>query len=210
MKNIRMSCLIAALIFASVGTFSLSAQTAGSSPEATMNFAESKQNLVSLDVLRFLGFYNLSYTRAITPAISITAQVETPTNFLLGAVLQETGFGARLEGRYNFAQKNLIGIYAAPVVGFNSSTFRPGSAFTGTGGATGDFSATVTWVALGAMVGYQFAPFAGLPELLTGFGIGAEYGIISSTSTGTGVPATVPASSNAVYPRFRATIGYAF
>jgi hypothetical protein len=210
MKNIRISCLVAALIFATVSTFSLSAQTAGSSPEATMNAAESKQNLVSLDVLRFFGFYNLSYTRALTPAISLTAQVEVPTNFLLGAVLQESGFGARVEGRYNFAQKNLIGIYAAPVIGFNSSTFRPGSAFTGTGGATGDFSATVTWLSFGVMAGYQFAPFTGLPELMTGLGIGAEYSIISSSSTGTGVPASVPTSSGITYPRIRATIGYAF
>lgn len=187
----------------------VNAQTSGTEQVAT-NISESKANLVSLDVLRFLGFYNLSYTRVISPAISLNVLLETPSNFLIGSIVQETGFGLRLEGRWNFAQKNLMGIYLAPVVGFNSSTFRPGSLITSSG-TTSDISATVTWVAMGAIAGYQFAPFQGLPEFLTGFGIGTEYNIVNSTAAVGGAPSgtSIP-TGNTVHLRLRATIGYAF
>ncbi len=174
--------------------------------------AEAKQNMVSLDVLRFLGFYNLSYTRALTPAISVTAQIETPSNFLIGSIIQETGIGARLEGRYNFSQKNLLGIYVAPVIGFNSSTFRAGSSITGsTGMSASDFSATVSWLALGGMVGWQFGVSPNLPELVLGAGVGVEYNIVNASATTGTAPAgsSVPAG-NVTLPRLRFTIGYAF
>jgi hypothetical protein len=208
-KFVLLICSLCILVF---GIAHVKAQTTSAEQISTFNTSENKVNLVSLDVLRFLGFYNLSYTRAFSPALSLTLELETPTNFLLGSIIQETGFGGRLEGRWNVAQKNLLGIYIAPVVGFNSSTFRAGSALTQSTG-TSNYSATVTWFALGAMAGYQFAPFAGLPELLAGFGIGAEYNFINGTTSGTGsapTGTTVPTGGNIVYPRLRATIGYAW
>jgi hypothetical protein len=79
------------------------------------------------------------------------------------------------------------------------------------GSSTNDASINVTWIALGGMAGYQFAPFQGQPEILAGFGIGAEYNIVNTTTIGNGVlnSTTIP-TTNTVYPRFRATIGYAF
>ena len=112
MKAKNIICLMMILVLCGMNVPNIHSQTTGE--QATIASAESKQNLVSLDILRFFGFYNLSYTRAITPAISLTAQLEIPTNFLLASIIQETGFGGRLEARYNFAQKNLVGIYIAP------------------------------------------------------------------------------------------------
>lgn len=212
MKKNMFSVWVCALCICICTTIEISAQTPGSNAEQA-NFAasEAKVNMVSLDVLRFLGFYNLSYTRVFSPALSLTAELEIPSNFLLGSIIQESGFGGRIEGRWNFSSKNLLGIYIAPVIGFNSSTFKAGSLVTTSTGSSTDYSATVTWFALGAMAGYQFAPFMGLPELLLGFGIGAEYNIVnSSASTGSAPTGTNIPASNITYPRLRATIGYAW
>jgi hypothetical protein len=208
MKKFFALFICVALFCASGSALSLRAQAAGAAgpmvTESDFQAAESKLNMVSLDVLRFLGFFNLSYTRAITPAISLTAQLELPSNLITGFAYNESGFGGRLEARYNFAQKNLVGIFVAPVVGFNSSTFGP------PGGGESFF--TTSWFALGAMAGYQFAPFGGLPELMLGFGLGAEYNIITSTiNPGLDLPTGLePSTANGVLPRFRFTIGYAF
>jgi hypothetical protein len=120
---------------------------------------ETFVNLISLDVLRFFSHFNLSYTRAITPAISLTAQLETPANFanFLSSTRNE-GIGMRLEGRYNFSQKNLTGIYAGLVAGFNSvQTIN--SIF-----VAEPYTTTII-TAVGGMIGYQISPFPMYPNV---------------------------------------------
>ncbi|MCS6807239.1 MAG: hypothetical protein RML40_06470 [Bacteroidota bacterium] len=197
-------CTLALALWSSGIAPAARAQTAGAGTfESTWLAAETKQNLVSMDLLRFLGFFNISYTRALTPALSLCALLETPSNLITGFAYRESGIGVRLEARYNFSQKNLVGIFLAPVVGFNTSTF-------GTPSGSETFF-TTTWTALGAMVGYQFAPFLGLPEILFGVGVGAEYNIISSVINTRNLPSGLePATVSGTLPRFRFTIGYAF
>jgi hypothetical protein len=187
-------------------------------PKATsqvLELNELPQNMVSIDLLRTLGYFNVSYTRAITPFLSLSAQVEAPTNFLVGLVVQESGVGVRLEGRFNPMQQNFMGLYIAPILGFNSLVYRPGSLIT-TAVGTNDFSATTTWFVAGAVVGYQFAPFMGSPGLLLGFGGGAEVNSILGSFNGTlpsgfSIPNIAgPGLATLILPRLRVTFGYAW
>jgi hypothetical protein len=183
--------------------------------ESLLEPSEQTQNMISLDIARLFGYYNLSYTRAISPLVSISAQVEVPTNFITGLVVQESGLGIRVEGRFNLMQKNFMGVYLAPVLGFNSLVYRPGSVINAIVGAN-DFSATTAWFLAGVVAGYQFAPFTGTPGLMFGVGGGAEvnsiFGVFNGTlPAGFSVPNSIaPGQLTLFSPRIRATIGYAW
>jgi hypothetical protein len=193
------------------------------SKETFLEPSEQTQNMVSLDLARMFGYFNISYTRAITPLFSLSAQVEAPTNLLTGLIAQESGLGIRVEGRFNPMQKYFKGLYIAPVLGINSLVYRPGSIIT-TAIGTNDFSATTTWFVAGAVVNYQFVPvnfnfepiFPGIPGILFGVGGGLEVNNVNSSFSGT-LPAgftipnvTPPGLATFLLPRIRATIGYAW
>ena len=204
------------LVVVVCGAFSsLRAQTAGeevgmASPviasEALSSDAShnASHNLVSLDVLRFFSFYNLSYTRVFTPAVSLMAHLETPTNFLnFLSPTRTEGYGARLEARYNFSQKNLVGVYAGPVVGFNSiQTISP------IFGSEPYMTTMIT--AVGAMLGYQISPFSNVPALMFGLALGAEYNFVSVKRNPLVPPPIFGAPQNGVAARLRFSFGYAF
>lgn len=214
-------CII--VLFLCFGTASLNAQDQvpisprqeGTQQETVLEPSEQTQNMISLDIARLFGYYNLSYTRVISTLVSISAQVEVPTNFITGLIVQESGFGIRAEGRFNLMQKNFMGIYLAPVLGFNSLVYRPGSIINAVVGAN-DFSATTVWFVAGAVAGYQFAPFVGTPGLVFGLSGGAEVNGIFGTFNGTlpagfSVPNSIaPGQLTLFSPRIRATIGYAW
>lgn len=175
------------------------------------------QNMVSLDVARLFGYYNISFMRAISPEWSIGGQIEAPSNIFTGFLAIEFGFGGRVEGRYNFSKSIASGFYLAPVVGVNSSMFRLGSVGNMlTNNLAERLEIYTTWVSVGAVAGYQLALVPDMPGFVFGVGLGVEYNVVTTTLNGTVSGFTIPdfiprvGVFSPVYPRLRATIGYAW
>lgn len=211
MKNLVRSVLTSFIIcFSSSSVVAQTIVTLTSNDQTSvLSASESTQNMVSIDFLRMMGFYNISYTRVFTPEWSITAQLETPSNWFTGLLYQETGFGIRFEGRYNTSKRNLIGFYVAPLLGFNSSSFRSSVLDSLTSGVTKGINGNVTWAVVGAMVGYQFAL---VPQLVVGISGGGELALVTGAVTGTDIPTNIPTSGSAwiPFPRLRLSLGYAW
>ncbi|TAE24633.1 MAG: hypothetical protein EAZ92_13145 [Candidatus Kapaibacterium sp.] len=200
--------LVCAFLLAKVQQSSLAQEQ--QAPEQQISTA---QNLLTLDVARTLGYWNLAYSRVISESFTARLTLETPSNLVLSENVRESGFGARLEGQWHWEGKRHLGWYAAPNLGFTQSEYVSGSGIQPTAffpNGTTQARERVQWFSVGIVGGYEWS-IAEMPALVLGVGVGAEYNIVSSQER-SGLPDFVQqgSSGNRILPRLRATISYAW
>lgn len=142
-----------------------------------------RMNMIIVNPLKFLLFYNLSYFHKLTEQAVIGAGVQFPT------VSGLNGYGINLELRLHPAKKSLRGFYIAPNLSYNRLKS------TEDGEQLNAFS-------IGALLGWQWFPG---DEFAIGLGIGADY-YVGSTSSSSGDLEKY----DGFVPAIRFDIGYAW
>ena len=122
-----------------------------------------RKNMIIVNPLKFLLFYNLSYFHKLTEQAAIGAGVQFPT------VSGLDGYGLNLEFRLHPSKKSLRGFYIAPNLSYNRLKS------TEDGEKLNAFS-------MGTLIGWQWFPG---DDFAIGLGIGADY-YISSAESSTG------------------------
>jgi hypothetical protein len=160
-----------------------------------------RQNVITIDPLKLLFWWNISYYRALNNSIAIGAGIQAPTGFLaLGSDdVDISGFGVKAEMRWYPSGKAIRGFYVAPNVAFSSLSAE----LTNSSGTATDGGSATTWT-LGLLVGWQWLPG---DDFAIGLGLGADKYFLSvsdeeDTSSFDGLDAVLPA--------FRFDIGYAW
>ena len=110
-----------------------------------------RRNMLVINPLKFFLFYNLSYFRAVSPAIAVGGGVQFPTISGLG------GFGVNAETRFYPSERALRGFYAAPNVSYNTLSIDDESA---------------SAYSIGILIGWQWFPG---DDFAMGLGIGVDY-----------------------------------
>lgn len=110
-----------------------------------------RNNLIVINPLKFLLFYNISYFHKINDGVAIGGGFQIPTP------KDVTGFGVNAEARFYPSGKNLKGFYVAPNVSYNNLT-------------SGGDQQSITSV--GGLVGWQWFPGE---QFAMGLGIGVDY-----------------------------------
>lgn len=112
-----------------------------------------RNNMVIINPLKFLLFYNISFFHKINDGTAIGGGIQIPT--LSGL----NGFGINGEARFYPDGKNLRGFYFAPNISYNNLS-----------GKDDDNSYSIT--SIGGLVGWQWFPGA---QFAIGLGIGVDY-----------------------------------
>ena len=149
-----------------------------------------RNNMITINPLKFFLFYNLSYYHAISDAVVVGGGLQMPTLKDIG------GFGANAELRFHPSKRRMRGFYVAPDISFNLLT---GSSST----TSSNNSATV--FSIGVLAGWQWFPG---DDFSMGLGIGMDKWFVSAGNT-TGTISLFDAF-NGVTPAFRFDIGYAW
>ena len=140
-----------------------------------------RSNMIVINPLKFLLFYNLSYFHKLSDQMVIGGGIQIPT------ISGITGFGVNAEMRFHPTGKNLRGFYVAPNVSYNNLSSE-------------DSDNSVSITSVGALVGWQWFPG---DEFAMGLGIGVDYYIFSGND-----PAFDKVDGTA--PALRFDIGYAW
>ncbi len=140
-----------------------------------------RNDMIVINPLKFILFYNLSYYHSFSKNIGIGLGFQAPT---LGGI---NGFGVNAEIRIYPSKKSLRGFYFAPNISYNNLT---------SGGAT------VTPFSIGALLGWQWFPG---DDFAIGLGIGIDYYFIGSSYKGDSFD-----SYKGSAPAVRFDIGYAW
>lgn len=117
-----------------------------------------RNNLISINPLKFFLFYNATYYRKLNNTIVVGAGFQIPTLKDVG------GFGINAELRLHPLGKALSGVYLAPNVSYNSLSSKQNS-----------FTTSAT--SIGALLGWQWFPGE---QFAMGLGIGMDYYMLSS------------------------------
>jgi hypothetical protein len=158
----------------------------------------AQDNAVKANPLGLIfGTAQFGYERAVTEKTSI--EVSLAYASVSATVDSEdtkaTGFGA--EGKYKFyfssAQQGIRGWYAAPTVGFNS-----------TKASSGDSEGKLSWVAGGAVAGYQWVFGGGDSGFALDLNFGAQY--VSAKTSGDISGITI----DGILPKLGLSLGYAW
>ncbi len=112
-----------------------------------------RNNMIIINPLKFLLFYNISYFHKIGDGTAIGGGIQFPTPKDI------SGFGVNAEVRIYPTGKNLRGFYFAPNVSYNSLT-------------DDDENETVSITSVGGLVGWQWFPG---DQFAIGLGIGVDY-----------------------------------
>ncbi len=106
-----------------------------------------RNDMITINVLKFFLFYNISYYHKISESVVIGAGIQTPT---FSGV---SGVGLSAEVRLHPKGNNMRGFYVAPNVSFNS--FESSNIYS-----------------IGALVGWQWFPGE---QFAMGLGLGIDY-----------------------------------
>lgn len=170
----------------SAAGISTSTQT---STKVTTEVDVPRNNMITINPLKFFLFYNLSYYHALSDVVVVGGGVQVPTLKDIG------GFGLNAEARFHPSARRMRGFYVAPNVSFNL--------INGSTSSSGTESATV--FSIGALLGWQWFPG---DDFSMGLGIGVDkYFLSSGNSSGT---YQIFDAFNGVAPAFRFDIGYAW
>jgi hypothetical protein len=159
-------------------------------------------NMITINPLKFIVFYNLSYYRAFSPYIAVGVGLQMPTLHDFG------GFGASGEMRIYPSGKALRGFYIAPNVSYNRlTTSFSYPLYDNNGNYTGNSSssAATTVTTIGVLLGWQWFPG---DEFAIGLGIGLDDYFVSGSADGQYID--FGAYSNGAVPALRFDIGYAW
>ena len=118
-----------------------------------------RSQMIVVNPLKFLLFYNLSYFHSLSPSVTFGAGVQFPTP------KDVNGYGLNAEIRFYPSGKSPKGFYVAPNIAYNKLWSREER--------TEPFS-------VGALIGWQWFPGE---DFAIGLGIGADY-YIGSVSNG--------------------------
>lgn len=147
-----------------------------------------RNNMITINPLKFIIFYNLSFYHALSDVVVIGGGFQVPTFFGID------GFGLNAEARFHPSARRMRGFYVAPNVSFNalsSSIFSE--------------DATATAFSIGVLLGWQWFPG---DDFAMGLGIGVDnYFLSVANSSG---PADTFDSFSGVFPALRFDIGYAW
>lgn len=112
-----------------------------------------RHNMIVINPLKFLLFYNISYFHRVSPTVAIGAGVQLPT---LNGI---NGIGFNAETRFHPSAKTLRGFYFAPNISYNR--------------LWGDNSDKgISALSVGGLIGWQW--FVG-DDFAIGLGIGIDY-----------------------------------
>lgn len=137
-----------------------------------------RTDMIVLNPLKFLLFYNLSYFHSISPNMAIGGGIQIPTSLLDEAF---GGFGVNLEGRFYPGKRALKGFYLAPNVSMNflNSTITTYDFDPTTGREVMHERTSSAMVSsVGALAGWQW--FVG-DDFAIGLGLGIDHYIISTS-----------------------------
>lgn len=112
-----------------------------------------RKNMIVINPLKFLLFYNISYFHKLSDGAVIGGGIQTPTPKDI------SGFGVNAEARFYPNGKNLLGFYFAPNISYNSLT-------------DDEEDETVSITSVGGLVGWQWFPG---DQFAIGLGIGVDY-----------------------------------
>ncbi len=121
----------------------------------------TRSNMIIINPLKFLLFYNISYFHKINDGTVIGGGIQVPT------VSGITGFGINSEVRFYPNGINLRGFYIAPNISYNNLSG---------GDDNGSFSIT----SIGGLVGWQWFPG---DQFAIGLGVGIDYYFFSGKNT---------------------------
>lgn len=140
-----------------------------------------RSDMIVINPLKFLLFYNLSYFHKINDGFAIGVGVQAPT------ISGIDGFGVNAEARFYPKGKNLKGFYFAPNISYNHLSI-------------GDVSSSP--FSVGGLVGWQWFPGE---QFAMGLGIGIDYyfGSVSDKNDDFG-------RYDGTAPALRFDIGYAW
>ena len=110
-----------------------------------------RNNLLIINPLKFLLFYNISYFTKVNDQIIVGGGIQTPT------IKGLNGFGVNAELRYYPTGKNMRGFYLAPNISYNYIE-------------SGDVE--IKPFTIGALVGWQWFPS---DQFAIGLGIGIDH-----------------------------------
>ena len=140
-----------------------------------------RNNMIVINPLKFLLFYNLSYFGKVNDGLVIGGGLQIPT------ISGLDGFGVNAEVRFYPSGKNLKGFYFAPNVSYNNISDNEGSG-------------SVSISSVGGLVGWQWFPGE---QFAIGLGIGVDYYFFSGDSDSF-------SDLNGTAPLLRFDIGYAW
>ncbi len=130
----------------------------------------ARNNMITINVLKFFFFYNISYYRKASESVVVGAGIQTPT---FGDM---SGVGINLEVRFYPNGKNMRGFYVAPNASYNSFKY-------GSGSASNVFS-------IGGLLGWQWFPG---DQFAMGLGLGIDYYSGSQDNSSSKFDGTMPA-----------------
>ena len=140
-----------------------------------------RNNVITINPLKFFLFYNLSYYRKVSANIAVGGGLQMP------ALAGVTGFGVNGEMRFYPSGKTLRGFYLAPNISFNSLTSN---------------SVTVSAFSAGGLVGWQLFPG---DDFAMGLGIGIDQYFLSASD---GDDVNFFDGYDGTFPALRFDIGY--
>lgn len=140
-----------------------------------------RNNLIVVNPLKFLLFYNLSYFGKLNDEVAVGGGLQIPT------ISGLNGFGVNAEVRFYPSGKNLRGFYFAPNVSYNNLSGE------NSGGS-------VSISSIGGLIGWQWFPGE---QFAIGLGIGVDYYFFSGDDDDF-------SEINGTAPLLRFDIGYAW
>jgi hypothetical protein len=152
--------------------------------EVTISTTEDitpRNNMIIINPLKFLLFYNISYFHKLGEGSAFGIGVQAPT------ISGVDGFGLNAEIRLYPNGNNLRGFYIAPNVSYNNLTSDEGSS-------------SVSVTSVGGLVGWQWFPGE---QFAMGLGIGMDYYFFSGDDDSFN-------KINGTAPALRFDIGYAW
>jgi len=154
-------------------------------------------NMITINPLKFIVFYNLSYYRALSPSIAIGGGLQLPTLHGFG------GVGASGEMRIYPSGKALRGFYIAPNVSYTYITYS--YSFPDGSGNFNSYNSSGNTSTVGFLLGWQWFPG---DEFAIGLGLGMDYYFLSTNAGAQYV--NFGAFGNGAAPALRFDIGYAW
>ena len=139
-----------------------------------------RSNMIIINPLKFLLFYNISYFHKINNGTAIGGGIQIPT------ISGLNGFGINGEARFYPSGKNLRGFYFAPNVSYNN--------------LSNDNDESVSITSVGGLIGWQWFPG---DQFAIGLGIGLDYYFFSGDDADF-------SKVNGTAPALRFDIGYAW
>ena len=194
MKTLFMSLLIGAALFSSgfgqerkgERKWTIDPATGDTIYTESVSISESeditpRNNMIVINPLKFLLFYNISFFHKISDGTAIGGGFQIPT--LSGL----NGFGVNGEARFYPSGKNLRGFYFAPNISYNNLSSD-----------NSDGSVSITSV--GGLIGWQWFPG---DQFALGLGIGVDYYFFTGENDDF-------SKVNGAAPALRFDIGYAW